>query len=169
MKKIIVLLICGALVACNQGKDNPPLDIADPRYIELSQDVITALCQGDMERFIKQYSDEATYRWNYGDSLVGRNAIMDYWKERRIGLIDTITFKNDAWLAIVINAPPKHLKPGVYVLSWADYTVTYSNGKTMNANIHLVFTFDKNDKITYTLQYLDRSLIDDAIRPGVLH
>ena len=168
MKKVILLLICGALGACNQVKETPPVDIADPKYINLSKEVITALCKGDMDAFINHYSDMATYRWNYGDSLVGREAILGYWKERRSAVIDTITFKNEAWLAIKANAPPKHIKPWVYVLGWADFTVKYNNGSSLQMNIHTVFGYDNNDKIISTLQYLDRSLIANAMKPDEL-
>lgn len=147
MKKIIILLICGALCACNLVKEKPPIDIADPKYIELSKNVLTSLCKGDMEGFISQYADNAMYRWNYGDSLVGRKAILDYWKERRGSVIDTITFKNEAWLAIQANEPPIHITPGVYVLGWADFTVKYANGSSMDMNVHTVFGYDENEKI----------------------
>jgi len=167
MKKIIILLTCGALAACNQINQEPPIEIADPKYIDRSKAVITALCQGNMDEFIKPYEDNARYRWNYGDSLVGRQAIIDYWRERRTTVIDTITFKNETWLAIKANDPPSHLRPGVYVLGWADYTITYANGSSAVMNIHTVFTYDSNDKIISTLQYLDRSLIDSNVKPAV--
>jgi hypothetical protein len=165
MKKIIILL-CGALMACNQVKQEPPVEIANPKYIDLSKGVLTALCQGDLDGFIKPYSENATFRWNYGDSLVGRKAIVDYWTERRNSVIDTITFKNEVWLAFKVNAPPKHMKPGVYVLGWADFTVTYTNGSSLNMNIHTVFGYNQDDQIISTLQYVDRSLIADALKPG---
>jgi hypothetical protein len=167
MKKIIILLIYGALGACNQVKEVPPIELVDPKYIDLSKGVLTALCQGDIDRFITPYSENATYRWNYGDSLVGRQAIINYWKARRSSVIDTITFKNESWLAIRANNPPKHLKPGVYVLSWADFTITYTNGSTIDMNIHTVFGYDSNDKVAVTIQYLDRSLIENALKPAV--
>ena len=166
MKKIMVLLICGALAACNQVKQEPPIEIADPKYIDVSKEVLTALCRGDLEGFIKPYSDNARYRWNYGDSLIGRQAIVDYWRERRTSVIDTITFKNETWLAFKANVPPKHIRPGVYVLSWADFTVTYTNGSTAVMNIHTVFGYDDHDNIISTLQYLDRSLIANALKPN---
>lgn len=164
MKKFIVLLICYSLVSCNQIMEEPPVGIADPRYIDISRDVLTSLCKGDLDRFINLYADDAKYRWNYGDSLVGKQAIHDYWKERRGSVIDTITFRNETWIAIKANNPPKHIKPGVYVLSWADFTVTYSNGGSMKVNIHTVFGFDDNDRVISTSQYLDRSLIADALK-----
>lgn len=165
MKKLIILLICSAQVACNIIKEEPPVDIADPRYIRLSQEVLTALCKGDMENFIKPYTENATYRWNYGDSLMGRQAILDYWKERRSSVIDTITFKNEVWLAIKANDVPKYIEPGVYALGWADFTVTYTNGSSIVMNIHTVYRYDSHDKIVSTLQYLDRSLIANALAP----
>lgn len=165
MKKIIILFF-GALMACNQVKQEPPIEIANPKYIDLSKGVLTSLCQGDLAGFIKPYSENTTYRWNYGDSLVGRKAIIDYWTERRNSVIDTITFKNEVWLAFKVNDPPQHMKPGVYVLGWADFTVTYTNGSSLNMNIHTVFGYDQNDQIISTLQYLDRSLIADALKPS---
>jgi hypothetical protein len=165
MKKIILILFCSAIIACKQ--EEPPIEIADPKYIDRSQGILTALCQGDMDGFINQYSENATYRWNYGDSLVGRKAILDYWKERRASVIDTITFKNETWLAIKANAPPKHISPGVYVLGWADFTITYINGSTVDMNIHTVFGYDGKENLVSTLQYLDRSLIDSSLKPAV--
>jgi len=167
MKKFIVLLICYAAMACTQTKDEPPIGIADPKYSEISRGVLISLCKGDLDGFINRYTEDAIYRWNFGDSLVGRPAILEYWKKRRNEVIDTITFKNEAWLAIKANNPPSHITPGVYVLHWADFTVTYANGGTMNVNIHTVFGFDKDDNVVSTLQYLDRSLIEIALKsPG---
>ncbi len=165
MKKIILILFCSATVACTQ--EEPPIEIADPKYIDRSKGIITALCQGDMDGFINEYSENATYRWNYGDSLVGRKAILSYWKERRSTVIDTITFRNETWLAIKANAPPKHISPGVYVLGWADFTITYTNGSTVDMNIHTVFGYDGKENLVSTLQYLDRSLIDSNLKPAV--
>ena len=166
MKKIIILLICGVLGACNQVKEVPPIELVDPKYVGFSKDILTALCEGNIEKFIAPYTENAIYRWNYGDSLVGRQAIIDYWKARRSEVIDTITFKNESWLAIRANKPPAHLKPGVYVLSWADFTITYTNGSTIDMNIHTVFGYDTNDKVAITVQYLDRSLIENALKPS---
>ncbi|HLF33639.1 MAG TPA: nuclear transport factor 2 family protein [Cyclobacteriaceae bacterium] len=172
MKNILILLSCGALFACNhsnhesQNTEKPPVEIADPKYIEISKSALTALCQGNVDGFIQSYSDDADFRWNYGDSLIGRQAIHEYWKERRSSVIDTISFTNEIWLAINANEPPKNVRPGVYVFSWADYAVTYKNGKTINMNIHMVFGFDNADKVNFTYQYLDRLLISNALKPA---
>lgn len=165
MKKLMVVLVA-ALGACNLETQVPPIELVDPKYIELSRGVLTALCEGDIEKFVSPYTDNATYRWNYGDSLVGRQAIVDYWKVRRTEVIDTITYKNESWLAIKANSTPPHLRPGVYVLSWADFTITYTNGSTIDMNIHTVFGYDSNDNIAITIQYLDRSLIEKALKPA---
>jgi hypothetical protein len=37
----------------------------------------------------------------------------------------------------------------------------------LKMNIHTVFRFNENSQVESTLQYLDRSLIADAIRPKV--
>lgn len=165
MKNSIVVILWCTLIACNQPQEEPPITIADPKYIDTSRSILIALCEGDLEAFIKNYTEDARYRWNYGDSLIGRQAIYDYWKERRTSVIDTITFKNETWLAIKANNPPKHIAPGVYVLNWSDFTVTYSNGSSIDMNIHTVFGFDTQDRLISTLQYLDRSLIADALKP----
>jgi len=167
MKNLIVLLIGYSLFSCNQVKEAPPIDIGDPKYIDISRTILSSLCEGDLEAFIDPYAENARFRWNYGDSLVGRQAIFDYWKERRNSVIDTITFKNETWLSLKANQPPKHIKPGYYVLSWADFTVSYTNGSSLKMNIHTVFRFNEKDQVESTLQYLDRSLIADAIRPKV--
>jgi hypothetical protein len=162
MNKMLCMLICGAMFSCNQTPRELPIEIADAKYIDISRDVLSTLSQGNLDGFINHFSANSIYRWNYGDSLVGRKAIYDYWKQRRNSVIDTITFSKETWLSIKANEPPSHVRPGIYALIWADFVVTYANGSSLNMNIHTVFGFDSNDSIVYTLQYLDRSLITNA-------
>lgn len=96
------------------------------------------------------------YIWNNGDSIVSKKAIAAYWKERRTNVIDTITFKNEAWLAIQANDPPKHIVKGIWLLNWASFTITYSTGKSVTMSIHNAFHFNGADKIDRAIQYLDR-------------
>jgi hypothetical protein len=156
------MLICGAVFSCNQATRELPIEIADEKYVNISRDVLTTLSKGDLDNFIKHFSANSIYRWNFGDSLIGRKAIYNYWNQRRNSVIDTITFSKETWLSIKANQPPSHVVPGVYTLNWADFVVTYTNGNSLNMNIHTVFGFDSNDSIIYTVQYLDRSLISNA-------
>jgi hypothetical protein len=172
MKNLLLLLTCGILLACNQSKhesqiaEKPPVEIADSKYIDLSKVALTALCQGNVDGFIQSYSDDAKFHWNYGDSLVGRQAILEYWKERRSSVIDTIAFTNEIWLAVKANVPTQNVGPGVYVFSWAQYDIKYLNGNSISMNIHMVFGIDSTDQINFTYQYLDRLLISNALKPA---
>jgi len=73
---------------------------------------------GDMDGWMINFADTAIYNWSAGDSLVGKKAIMDYWKNRRTNVIDSIKFTNDIWLPLKVNTPQRGPDvPGVWLLS----------------------------------------------------
>jgi len=107
------------------------------------------------------YADNAVYIWSVGDSLVGKAAIANYWKDRRTKLIDSVTFLNDIWLPIKVNTPQRgpDMK-GVWLLGWRQVMVKYKNGKKLGFWVHADAHFDGNDKIDRVIEYIDRAPID---------
>ena len=177
MKQLMfVLLGCALLCACSQPKPEPeattvaevkpPYEVGDPKYIEIAKAGLHSLCRGDVDGLIANLSDNAIFNWNYLDSLQGKQAIADYWKERRGNVIDTLTTSNEVWVVLKANEPvAPGLPTGTWVFSWWKATATYkATGKTMTQWIHQVQHFDANDKVDYTSQFLDRVPIQAALK-----
>jgi hypothetical protein len=113
---------------------------------------------------MEAFADNAVYVWSSGDSLNGKKAITDYWKDRRSNVIDSLTFMNDVWLPIKVNEPQqKVVKRGVWLLSWYQVSTKYKNGKKVGMWVHTDMHFNENDKIDRVIQYLDRAPINAAL------
>ena len=177
MKKLIfVLLGCALLWACSQPKPEPeapaeevkpaPVEIGDPKFIDASKESLSNLAGGNVDGFINSLADDAKFFWNYGDSLVGKTAIADYWKERRSNVIDTLMYSGDVWLVIKANESPRpDLATGTWVFGWYNATAKYkSTGKSMTQGIHQVSHFNESGKVDVMYQYLDRVLIQAALK-----
>jgi hypothetical protein len=175
MKKVFGWLLCSVLlIACNSdskttegtetkaGSDvaaTTPGDyeIGDAKFVDIAKNHTGYLTSGDIDSWMKDFSDDAIYRWNYLDSLTGKAAITDYWKKRRTDVIDSMAFSGDIWMPVKVNKSqaPGHLT-GNYVLSWYTINVKYKTGKSMKQKIHTVYHFNADNKIDRFYQYLDR-------------
>ncbi|MBK8699154.1 MAG: nuclear transport factor 2 family protein [Saprospiraceae bacterium] len=141
-----------------------PAEIGDAKYIEIGKAGLNALSSGDVAKWMEAFADNAMYRWNNGDSLVGKQAIMDYWTKRRTEVIETISFTGDIWLPVKVNTPANEYQaPGDWLLCWYRTEAKYKNGKTMIQWIHTDQHFDANGKIDLVIQYVDRASINAAM------
>lgn len=179
MKKVMLALLCMAMLwACTKPSDDttegttePPKDatppqaeFADPKYSEMTKQALDQLAQGNVEAFGNSLADSAIYYWNSGDSVAMKSAIVNYWKDRRGKVIDTISYVDDIWFSIRVNKPQKGPDaPGVWVLGWTNTSVTYQNGKSIRMWIHTDYHFNKQDKIDRIIQYIDRAVINAAL------
>ena len=177
MKRLFLIVLCASLlVGCKKEMDAEPsvkdsagteavapLEFADAKYSEIGKKALDALSKGDMDAWMSNYSDNAKYYWNRGDSLVGKPAIDKFWRDRRSNVIETITFSKDIWLPIKVNEKGNVPMDGYWLLSWYQVTAKYKGGKTMSQWIHTTFHFDAQDKIDYVTQYVDMSAIDAAM------
>jgi hypothetical protein len=184
MRKILTLAAgCCILLACNNNKpadstasaandtttaakDMKPqaTEFADAKYMDIGKKNLALLSSGDIDGWMSSYADNARDNWSSGDSLVGKAAITNYWKERRTKVIDSITFTNDIWLPIKVNQPQKGPDlPGVWLLSWYQVHVKYKNGKKLAFWVHVDNHFDSTDKIDVTVEYIDRAPINKAL------
>lgn len=181
MKRFLGLLICSTLLfSCSddpkteekadsktgtETSDTPKdAEIGDIKYVETAKKHMGYLEKGDIDGWMADLSDNATYRWNNLDSLLGKAAITDYWKKRRTDVIDSMSFSNDIWLSVKTNKSQAagHFT-GNYALSWYIVKVKYKTGKSMRQRIHTSFHFDDNGKIDRVSQYLDRAPIIEAM------
>ena len=177
MKKIVLFALClSFLVGCKKEKlmETPavtsdeekiqPVEFADAKYTEIGKKSLDYLTKGDMDAWMSNYADDAKYYWNNGDSLVGKPAIDKYWRSRRANVIESITFENDIWLPTKVNDLKNVKNTGIWLLSWYKTTAKYKSGKSMTQWIHTIYHFDKNDKIDEVNQYLDKALINEAMK-----
>jgi hypothetical protein len=177
MKTSVFALSCLIiLMACSKPQEEttattpapppepPQAEIGDARYAEIGKQGLAHLASGDIDTWMNAYADNARYLWNAGDSLVGKEAIAAYWKDRRSNVIETITFTNDIWTPLKVNKPQKGPdRAGMWLLGWYQVNTTYKNGVTMGQWIHTDMHFDANDKIDLVVQYIDRAPINAAL------
>lgn len=183
MKKIIFLAGCCALLfACNNQKaesENPKAlsagsdstskkpqasEFADSKYMDWGKKHLSEFENGDIDAWLTAFADNAKYFWSGGDSLVGKQAIADYWKKRRGEVIKSIKFTNDIWLPLKVNIPQKGPDlPGVWLMAWYQVNSTYKNDKSVQFWTHVDQHFDSNDKIDMVVQYIDFAPINKAL------
>jgi hypothetical protein len=138
MRQLLTLVAgCCILFACNNKpadstatittdttaavKDAKPkaIEFADAKYTEIGKKNLDQLSSGDVDGWMASLSDSAKFLWSGGDSLVGKNAIANYWKDRRSKVIDSITFALDIWLPVKVNQSQKGPDvPGVWLFGW---------------------------------------------------
>jgi hypothetical protein len=139
-------------------------EFADQKYVDLAKQNLAQFEQGNIDAWLSAYADNAKYYWSGGDSLVGKQAITDYWKNRRANVIKNIKFSNDIWLPMKINTPQKGPDmPGNWVFSWYQVNVTYSNDKSLQFWTHTLIHYDAADKVDQTVQFIDFAPINKAL------
>jgi len=184
MKRFFILAACAVLLlSCgddkkdetksteltttdSSGKDKktPPAEFADPKYAEMGKKMADQLSSGDIDGWLSNYADNAKFRWSAGDSLDGKQAISNYWKNRRGNVIDSINFSNHVWLPVKVNTPQTSFDvPGVWLLSWYMVNVKYKTGKRLIFWAHIDHHFNADDKIDQTIQYIDMAPINAAV------
>lgn len=179
MKRILLGCILSVmLIACNNSsttadntmvksdsstKTTPPAEFADTKYADWGKQAMQKFESGDIEAWAGMFADNAVYMWSAGDSLAGKKAIIDYWKNRRGNVIDSIHFSNDIWLPIKINQPQKGPDmPGIWLLNWYQVNTTYKSGKKLQFWVHTDYHYDNNDKVDRAIQYIDKAPINAA-------
>ncbi|CAN1566598.1 hypothetical protein MCETHM1_02940 [Flavobacteriaceae bacterium] len=176
MKKTVFVIFCfSLLISCKKEESQigsnivvtdskeKPAEFANPKYAEIGKKTLLDMEKGDMDSWMNVYADNAVYVWNSGDSLVGKPAIASYWKQRRVNVIESISFKNAIWLPIMVNQPQSTESKGVWLLAWYKTTAKYRNGKEMTQWIHTDYHFDSNDKVDRVIQYIDKAVINAAM------
>jgi len=111
-----------------------PAELTGDLKVAEGKAALAKMTSGDIDGWLEQFADSAVYRWNNGDSLMGKAAIGEYWKNRRTKDIKTITFSNDIWLSLKVNTPQNNfVAPGQWLMSWYKVDATYkATGKSMS-------------------------------------
>jgi ketosteroid isomerase-like protein len=178
MKRFLVGMMSFLLLAaCNNPKPEEaaettptttetkaqPVEFADSKYTEIGKSGLASMSSGDVDAWSSNWADNIVWQWNNGDSVVGKAAVVKYWKDRRGNAIDSISFSNHIWLPLKVNQPQATEQAGIWLLSWYAVNAKYKTGKRMMQWIHSAQHFDANDKIDRVVQYLDRVPINAAM------
>jgi len=178
MKKILFGIVISCLfIACTDDKtadekaspvtsdQKPPVEILwDSTLTESVQASMTAFENADIDGFTADYDDNAKFYWSGGDSLVGKQAIKDYYTGRW-KLINSLKLSNHIFLPVMAHeAPTPEIPGGKWMLHWYQVNVEYKNGKKINFWAHTVSHYNDAGKIDNATQYIDRLPLMEATK-----
>ncbi len=181
MKKTFMGLILAAfLFACNNEKKDanvtepatvksstdtkPSTEILDMSSADIVKRSFTAFSKGDVDGMVADYADTVRYLWSGLDSIIGKQAVVDYWK-KRWAIIDSASFLENIYLPINMSeAQSKYAPTGKWILHWTLVDVKYKNGKKLNFWAHYVNHLNADGKIDLVGAYVDRAPIMEATK-----
>ena len=119
----------------------------------------------DVEAYTANMDDNIKFRWSGGDSLVGKQAVKDYYTAR-FSIIDNIKFSNPIFLPVMANASPNGgaTPGGKWMLNWYKVNVKYKNGKAIMFWVHNAMHYNDAGKVDESAQYIDRHPIMEATK-----
>ena len=181
MKKIFMgLTIAAFLFACNSEKKDasttepstvksssdtkPSTEVLDVSAADIVKRSFTAFSKGDVDAMVTDYADTVRYLWSGLDSIVGKQAVADYWKKRWT-IIDSVNFVENIYLPINMSeAQSKYAPTGKWILHWTLVNVKYKNGKRINFWAHYVNHLNADGKIDLVGAYVDRQPIVEVTK-----
>lgn len=122
-----------------------------------------AFSKGDIDGFAANFDENARMSFSGGDSLVGKKAIIDYYKGRW-KIIDSIKFSRQIWLPVKSNEMPENVPTGKWLLSWQQIDVKYKNAKKLSFWAHNANHYNDAGKVDMVVQYMDRQPIVEATK-----
>jgi len=146
------------------GTEKAPMatELLDMSRAEPVKNGMIAFSKKDVDAMTAEYADTVRYTWSSGDSLIGKQAVKDYYAGR-LKLIDTLTYSDFIFLPIKANQSQTPMAPtGDWVLAWAFVHVKYKNGKKLDFWLHQVNHYNNSGKIDFVSQYMDRAPINEA-------
>jgi ketosteroid isomerase-like protein len=180
MKKLLFgFFIFALLIACNDKKEETTetpapaaaaetkkttdeiLDMSETEGVKAS---LAAFANKDITGMTANYDDKVTMLWSNLDSLVGKQAVVDYYTNR-FKIIDSLNFSEHILVPLKVNMQQSQYAPtGKWVLAWVFAHVKYTNGKKLNFWVHNVYHYNDGGKIDFVGQYLDRQPIAEATK-----
>jgi hypothetical protein len=144
-------------------KSPRPVEFADQKYIDMGKKSFQQFISGDIDGWASGFADDIIFRWSAGDSLAGKEAIVKYWKDRRMNVINSLQTSNDIWLPVTVNEPQATESKGTWLLNWHQVKATYKNNETLTFWVHIDMHYNNDMKIDQIIQYLDRAPINAAV------
>lgn len=178
MKQILLGTVC--LIAVAACKNEPekatettiiaeatkapaPVEFADQQYVDIGKKAWALFEVGDIDGWAGKLADNVIYRWSSGDSLAGKAAVIKYWKDRRMNVIDSLQFSHGIWLPLTVNQPQSVETKGTWLLNWYNVKATYRNKHTLSFWVHTDMHFNSDNLIDEVISYLDRAPINAAL------
>jgi predicted phage tail protein len=147
-----------------EAKPAAATELLDLSTSEPVKNAMIAFSRGDIDGMTALYDDNVRYTWSSGDSLIGKQAVKDYYVNRW-KLIDSLNYTDFIFLPIKANqSQTPNVQTGKWILGWAFAHVKYKNGKKLHFWLHQVNHFNDAGKIDFVGQYLDRAPINEATR-----
>jgi hypothetical protein len=150
-------------IASESTKTPPPVEFADQKYVDMGKKAWELFASGDIDGWANGFADNAIYRWSSGDSLSGKAAIIKYWKDRRMNVIDSIQFSNEIFLPVTVNQPQSVETKGTWLLSWYMVKAAYKNKQTLSFWVHTDMHYNNDNMVDEIIQYIDRAPINAAL------
>ena len=141
-----------------------PAEFADAKYMAIGKSGIASMASGDIDGWASNWADNIVWQWNNGDSVAGKAAVVQYWKDRRANTIDSIAFSDDIWLPVKVNQPQANEEAGIWLLGWYNVNAKYKTGKSMTQWMHMAQHFNANDKIDRIIHYMDKASVMEATK-----
>ncbi len=143
----------------------PAIELLDKSMADPIRTAFDAFSKGDIDGFTANYADNARFYWSSGDSLIGKQAIKDYYTGRW-KLIDSLKISEHIFLPVQVNESQTQYAdaPGKYLLHWGMVNVKYKNGKKLNFWLHQVNHYNDAGKIDVTNQFMDRHPLIEATK-----
>ena len=143
--------------------------IATPDYIVLSEKSLDLLASFELDSFASMLSDDVEYEFPNGKKLVGKIALINYWKNyKNTSGIKSMKIINANYLPVDTHIKPKGDETqGIKV--GADFTNNMIFDR-MDISVKMNFNFHFNDKkmINRIMTYYDQTLITNASKVDVL-
>lgn len=139
-------------------------EFADAKYTAMGKAMMKQFTDGNLDAWGESLADNVVYQYSSGDSIAGKQAVVNYWKDRRAKVVQSTEMSNDIWLPIKVNQPQKGPDaPGVWLLNWAQVKATYRNGKVLQFWVHQDLHFNDQNKVDRVVMYMDRAPINSAL------
>jgi hypothetical protein len=143
----------------------PATEILDLSEADGVKAGLAAFTKGDVDGMTAGFDDNVRYYFSGGDSLIGKQAVKDYYNGRW-KLIDSLMYSEQIYLPIRINESqsPQYATVGKWILTWGFAHVKYKNNKRLSFWVHTDYYYNDAGKVATVVQYLDRHPIMEATK-----
>jgi len=141
-----------------------PAEMLDLSAADGIKQSFAAFTKGDVDAMAANFADNVHYYWSSGDSLIGKQAVIDYYKGRW-KVIDSASVSETIVLPMMSNESQSKFAPtGKWVFYWGFWHVKYKNGKKIDFWMHNANHYNDAGKVDQVGQFLDRHQIIEATK-----
>lgn len=126
------------------------------------RDALTALEQNNMPGLVATMTDAVVYVQPDGTELTGKQAVADYWSDRRGTQIKTLALVDRAVMGMNLFRTSTATPLGKYLMAWFVADVTYLNGRSLKIPVHVTVHLDASGKIDRWNNFYDTRGIAEA-------